>query len=184
MQARGSRWVLHHRGLNSQRCSRNSPEHIILPAGCFPTLRDRPATKCPWKEAKEEETFLQLSYAPRSWGYLYATHAFPQIFFFFNWPFPRSCSEFEAWCWRLIYLWSKYSRWINLRLKKSTGTGWEKIKRKEVTLLVFRLCFGVCSINSESHPEQDSKIFLAYDSYSIWLLSFCNPQVLLLRWTF
>lgn len=185
MPAHGSHWVLFHWGLSSQRCSQYSPEHTILPAGCFPTLRDRPATKCMWKDAKEEETSLQLSYIPRPWDYLYTIHAFLQIFFFFNLPLPRSCSEFEAWCWRWIHLWSKYSRWINLHLNKSTGTGWEKIKRKEeVTLLVFRLCFGVCSINSESHPEQDSKIFLAYDSYSIWLLSFFNPQVLLLWWTF
>lgn len=42
-------------------------------------------------------------------------------------------------------------------------------------LLVFGLCFDIFEINSESHLEQDRKIFLANGS-SI-LLSFFNPEV-------
>lgn len=65
-------------------------------------------------------------------------------------------------------LMGKFYMWINVQ---------ELVKRREKKrksdIIVFRLCFGVCTINSESYLRQDIKLFLAYDG-SI-LLSFCNP---------
>lgn len=59
----GSSWLSHGSvSPSSQRSSRNTPEHTILPAGSFPSLQDRPSTKCTCKEVEEEETSLRLSF--------------------------------------------------------------------------------------------------------------------------
>lgn len=63
MQANGSCMALYHWGL-SNGCSWNTPEHIILPLDCFSRLRDRPSTKGMCREAKQEETSLQVSFLP------------------------------------------------------------------------------------------------------------------------
>lgn len=100
---------------------------------------------------------------------------------YFVWFFPllwRGLGiNFEIWCWRSIDLWSKYSRWINITSNKvelQECVQWKEKEEKYVTFPAFGLCFDICTNKSESHLQQDRKMFLAYDS-SI-LLSFYNSQ--------
>lgn len=92
------------------------------------------------------------------WAYLHRTHGLIQIFSLFNLLLHGYCHDFELWYRRRMCLWctdDKFYIWINVQ---------EVVQRREKSdIMVFRLCFGVCTINSESYLQQDSKIFLAYE---------------------
>lgn len=111
IKAHGSHTVLHHRGLRSWQRSRNPPEHIILPGAVSPVSEKSLRLSAKKPKRKRLPCGCHSHLAP--WGYLYATHAFSQIFSVFNLLLARCCHAFETWCWRWVYPWSKYSRWVN-----------------------------------------------------------------------